>query len=75
MKTTFVLARTTSLYRSGWITTATLRFIPGETGCLKVFGCSHFGGLFPQSGVFSSLQCWILEWELCCGAHDIIGCK
>jgi len=28
-----------------------VRFISGETGCLKVFGRSHFGDSFAQSGV------------------------
>jgi hypothetical protein len=27
------------------------RFFPGETGCLKAFGRSHFGDSFAQIGV------------------------
>jgi hypothetical protein len=33
------------------LATVTIRFIPGETGYLKVFGRSHFGDSFAQSGV------------------------
>jgi hypothetical protein len=33
------------------ITTVMIRFIPGEAGCWKMFGRSHFGGSFTQSGV------------------------
>jgi hypothetical protein len=37
--------------------TVTIRFIPAETGCLKVFGRPHFGGLFSAKWrCFSSLK-------------------
>jgi hypothetical protein len=45
--------------------TVTIRFIPGETGCLKVFAHPHFGDSFSAKWrCFSSLKDWILDRQV-----------
>jgi hypothetical protein len=42
-----------------------IRFIPGETGCLKVLGRSHFGGFFCRKvALFFFAEYWIFERQV-----------